>query len=174
MGNNKSYNQKKRKNNKFWEKEKKQREVRQTIQDMSNYTFTTANVKGTSGKSIIGANVNVASDNFDKTLQYIYGKIGLKVNGSNHIAVLEKMLDAYKKKKEWDEAHPGEKKPGKESQYLLSHEQNEKMKTLLFHHFSVLAPILGSMENEEIAKIHDEIDNETNKTLTEEKANEIN
>ena len=37
MGNNKSYNQKKRKNNKFWEKEKKQREVRQTIQDMSNY-----------------------------------------------------------------------------------------------------------------------------------------
>ena len=45
MGNNKSYNQKKRKNNKFWEKEKKQREIRQTIQDMSNYTFTTANVK---------------------------------------------------------------------------------------------------------------------------------
>jgi len=160
--------------NKNWGKELKQRQIRKFVENMLNYSLPITNTKETSGKSILGAYANVAFDNFDKTLQYIYKKVGLKVNGTNQVAVLEKILDAYKKEKEWYRSHPNEKKPGKKSQYLLTSEQNEKMKTLLFHHFSVLAPILGSMKNAEIAKIHNEIKkDEENKSLTEEKSAEI-
>ena len=162
-----------RKNNN-WEKEQKQRHIRGLVQNMLNYALPMTNTKETSGKSILGAYANVAFDNFDKTLQYIYGKVGLKVNGTNQVAVLEKIQDAYRKEKEWYRSHPNEKKPGKRSQYLLTSEQNEKMRTLLFHHFSVLAPILGSMKNAEIAKIHNEIKkDEENNSLTEEKSAEI-
>lgn len=93
-----------RKNNN-WEKEQKQRHIRGLVQNMLNYALPMTNTKETSGKSILGAYANVAFDNFDKTLQYIYGKVGLKVNGTNQVAVLEKIQDAYRKEKEWYRSH---------------------------------------------------------------------
>ena len=155
------------------EKEKK---IKTIIQNMSNYSFPVTEKKETFGKSILGAYVNVAFDNFDKTLQYIYLKIGIKVNNSNNIYILEKILDAYRKDRQWHIEHPEEKKPGKKSQYLLSPEQNEKLRTLLFHHFSVIAPILGSMKNEGIAKINKDLMNSEgvdNNSLSEEITSDI-
>lgn len=156
------------------EKEQKQEQIRLLIQSMSNFSLPITDKKETSGKSILGAYVNVALDNFDKTLQYIYGKVGLKANNLNRFTVLEKILDAYRKKTEWEKNNPEKKKPGKESPYLLPREQYEKMRTLLFHHFSVLAPILGNVKKDAIASIHKEIEKEggTN-SLTDEKVSEI-
>lgn len=156
------------------EEKQKEEKRRLIVQSMSNYSFPVTKKKETSGKSILGAYVNVASDNFDKTLQYIYGKVGLKINSSNRFKVLEKILDAYRKKKDWEEKNPGKKKSGMGSSYLLSPEQYEKMRTLLFHHFSVLAPILGNVKKEATDNIHKEIEKEgENNSLTEEKVNEI-
>lgn len=143
------------------------------IQMMTNYSFPITLTKETEGKSILGAYVNVASDNFEKTIQFICGKIGLKVKSTNYIAILEKILGAYKKKKKWDSEHPGDNKPGKKSQYLLSPEQNDKLRTLLFHHFSSLAPILGSRKNEEISKIYRKKQKEDVKSLSENEASDI-
>ena len=163
------------KNKRDWEKEQRQEQIRQLVQNMVNYSFPITDKKETSGKSILGAYVNIARDNFSKTLQFIFGKIGLKVkNSSNYFHILDKMLEAYKKDKEWQANNPGKKKPGAKSQYLLTPEQNEKLRTLLFHHFSVLAPILGSKDNSSITQIKKEIEkDDENKSLTEEKANEI-
>lgn len=176
QGNTKNCEKKKSNSKKNWDKKKeeKQEQIRLHVQNMVNYSFPITDKKETSGKSILGAYANVAIDNFDKTLQYIFGKIGHKVDNSKFIDELGKILDAYLKDKEWRAKHPNEKKPGQKSKRLLLPEQNEKLKTLLFHHFSVLAPILGSMKNAEIAKIHKEVEkDEENKTLTEEKANEL-
>ena len=157
------------------EKEQRQEQIRMLVQNMVNYTFPITYKKETSGKSILGAYANVARDNFSKTLQFIYGKIGLKVKkSSNDFHLLDKMLDSYNKDKDWRANNPGKEKPGPKSQYLLTPEQNEKLRTLLFHHFSVLAPILGSMDNSSITQIKKEIEkDDENKFLTEEKANEI-
>ena len=157
------------------EKDQKQAHIRQLVQNMVNYSFPITEKKETFGKSILGAYANIARDNFSKTLQFIYGKIGVKVKStSNYFHILDKMLDAYKKEREWQTNNPGKKKPGAKSQYLLTPEQNEKLRTLLFHHFSVLAPILGSMANSSITQIKKEIEKDNdNKSLTEEKANEI-
>ena len=168
-----------KKNNRFkksWNLEEEQRKerIKFIVQNMVNYTFPITDKKETSGKSILGAYVNVATDNFDKTLQYIYVKVGLKVSSSDNIAVLGKILDAYRNHKEWQAEHPGERKPGKISQYLLTPEQNEKLRILLFHHFSVLAPILGSMRNQEIVKIHQGIEKiEENKSFIENNSTEL-
>lgn len=69
---------------------------------------------------------------------------------------------------------PRKKKSGAKSQYLLTPEQYEKLRTLLFHHFSALAPILGSMGNSSITQIKKEIaEDDEKKSMTDEKANEI-
>ena len=169
-GNNNHFNSKR-----DLKKEQGKEKMRLLVQNMVNYSFPITEKKETFGKSILGAYVNIARDNFSKTLQFIYGKIGVKVKStSNYFHILDKMLDAYKKDREWQTNNPGKKKPGAKSQYLLTPEQNEKLRTLLFHHFSVLAPILGSMATSSITQIKKEIEKDNdNKSLTEEKANEI-
>lgn len=176
MGNNKHYNHKKdhSKKDKAQKKENKERQIRLFVKNMSNYSLPITNEKETPGKSILGAYANVAQDNLSKTLQYIYLKIGYKASNSKYIEELKEIERSNRKEKEWKENHPGDKKPGQKSKRLLSDEQGEKMKTLLFHHFSVIAPVLGSMKNQEIDEIKEELENgEEQQSLSEEKVNDI-
>lgn len=162
--------------NKDWEKDQEMAEIRRFVKTMSNYSFPTTNSKGISGKSVMGAYVNIATDNLAKTLQFILKRVGFSVNVNSlrPYQILEKILDAYQKKLKWETEHPGQKKSGPTSKYLLSPEENNKLRTLLFHHFSVLAPILGNIKNQEMAKIRQDLANDGDgQPMTEEKANVI-
>lgn len=119
------------------------------INGMENYSFPITN-ENNCGNPILGAYANIAQYNFDKTLQYIYGKIGLKVSGTKNYFKLEKILELYENDKNLKEDNLGVNNTGKKTDSLLSTEQYEKLRTLLFHHFSVLAPILGNQNNMEI------------------------
>lgn len=119
------------------------------INGMKNYSFPITN-ENNCGNPILGAYANIAQYNFDKTLQYIYGKIGLKVSGTKNYFKLEKILELYENDKNLKEDNLGVNNTGKKTESLLSTEQYEKLRTLLFHHFSVLAPILGNQNNMEI------------------------
>lgn len=159
-----------------WEKEQEQKEISRIVKKMSNYSFPNTNDKGISGKTVMGAYVNIATDNMAKTLQFIFKKIGFNVNVNSlrPYVVLEKILDAYRKEQKWKKEHPGQKKPGPVNKNLLSPEENNKLRTLLFHHFSVLAPILGNIKNQEMAKMkHDIANNDDGQPMTDEKASEI-
>lgn len=156
------------------EKEQELEQKKLFVQNMTNFSLPITDKKETFGKTVLGAYVNVAQDNFSKTILYIFGKIGLTVKGTNYVKLLTKILEAYRTEAEWKANNPGLKKPGPKNKHLLLPEQNEKLRVLLFHHFSVLAPILGSMKNTEIANLSKEIDkNEENKSLSEDNAKEI-
>lgn len=115
---------------------------------MKNYVFYEAQSEGeVSDKTILGAYVNIAEDNLAKTMQYIFMKIGIN-SSANYTETLSNILLANIEEKQRFKTNSSEEI--KHKNYLLNAEQNTKLMALLFHHFPVIAPIVGNKKNKDV------------------------
>lgn len=108
--------------------------VFENYKKMAKHTFCFAPILNDdlskSGKTNMGAFVNIAEDNAERTLQYVL----MKANISNSYSTCRERIQPFIRRKKPEE---------------LSIEKGMKLMTLLFHHFPMLAPIIGIEKNKQ-------------------------